>query len=929
MSTNAGSPWSIRPLALIRLSLLLTALSALPGLGQETQRQYLSGHGKDDAVPWQFFCTVGRQSGSWTTLPVPSNWDVLGFGTLNYRKDDTKNQVEQGRYKHTFTVPAAWAKQRVFLVFDGVMTDTQVAVNGQSAGPMHQGGFYRFKYEVTRLTKFGQENLLEVTVDKLSANNSVNRAERQGDYWVLGGIYRPVYLEAFPSQFIERVAVDARADGAFTMDVFVNGAGGADTVEAHILDLDGRPVGPAFSQAVSADKTTMKTKLPSPRLWTAETPSLYSVEVLLRQGKTTLHRSQQRFGFRTFEVRPGNGLYLNGRRIVLKGADRHSFWPKSGRCLSEAVHRMDINLMKDMNMNAVRMSHYPPDEAFLDLCDELGLYVLDELAGWQKSYDTDVGRKLVEEMVTRDVSHPSILFWDNGNEGGWNTQIDGDFARWDPQNRRVLHPWATFSDVNAAHYRPYEAAKAMCAGNVIYMPTEFLHGLYDGGAGAGLEDYWDMMRNSERLGGGFIWALVDEGLKRPDTGQIDVAGNQAPDGIVGPYRQKEGSFYTIKEIWSPIVVVERELPPDFDGTLTIENRYSFTNTDQCRFTWQVHRFRQPNETDAGSAVVAEGTASAPSIAPCAKGTLRLGLPTDWRQAYAMSLSATDPAGRELWTWIWPLPGVNRFRDLVTAPAKQAVTAAETADAIAVKAGNLMLSFGKQTGRIISVRRGDKGFSMANGPRPVPGEANLVSLEHKADGSDHVVAATFTGDLKSVTWRVQGNGWVRCDYAYTAEGPKEFLGVAFDYPEGQVKGKRWLGDGPYRVWKNRLRGVTFGVWADRYNDTTTGWSGWEYPEFKGCFSNVRWLQLDTTEGPITAVLGSEDLFVQVLTPSFPPKNLQMKTALSLPQAGLAFLHAIPPIGNKFHTAAETGPQGQPTIAHGEYAGSVSFYFGALP
>jgi hypothetical protein len=247
----------------------------------------------------------------------------------------------------------------------------------------------------------------------------------------------------------------------------------------------------------------------------------------------------------------------------------------------------------------------------------------------------------------------------------------------------------------------------------------------------------------------------------------------------------------------------------------------------------------------------------------------------------------------------------------------------------VKTGNLTVVFSRQTGRLLSARRGTQTFSLANGPRPAAGDANLVSLEHKVDGTDHVVAATFTGDLKSVTWRVQGSGWVRCDYRYTAEGLKDFLGVAIDYPEGQVKSMRWLGDGPHRVWKNRLRGVTFGVWGNAYNDTITGWSGWGYPEFKGCLANVRWIQLETTEGPITAIPGSDDTFVQVLTPSFPPKNLQMKTAVSLPQAGLAFLYAIPAIGNKFHTAAQTGPQGQPTLAHGEYAGSVSFYFGPLP
>ena len=121
-------------------------------------------------------------------------------------------------------MPAGWSGKRVFLVFDGVMTDTSASLNGKSVGPLHQGGFYRFKYEVTKLVKFGETNRLEVTVAKHSANDSVNRAERLADYWVFGGIYRPVYLEAVPPQFIERVAIDARADGAFAMDVFVNGA---------------------------------------------------------------------------------------------------------------------------------------------------------------------------------------------------------------------------------------------------------------------------------------------------------------------------------------------------------------------------------------------------------------------------------------------------------------------------------------------------------------------------------------------------------------------------------------------------------------------------------------------------------------------------------------------------------------------------------
>jgi beta-galactosidase/beta-glucuronidase len=178
---------------------------------------------------------------------VPSNWELHGFGTLHYHRDATNPPPEQGRYEHDFQVPAGWSKDRVFLVFEGVMTDTDARLNGQSVGPVHQGGYYRFKYEVTKLVKFGATNRLEVTVDKHSQNASVNRAERTGDYWMYGGIYRPVYLEAVPQQFIERVAIDARADGDFAMDVFVNGAMKAEEVEAQITTLDGKPVGSQFS----------------------------------------------------------------------------------------------------------------------------------------------------------------------------------------------------------------------------------------------------------------------------------------------------------------------------------------------------------------------------------------------------------------------------------------------------------------------------------------------------------------------------------------------------------------------------------------------------------------------------------------------------------------------------------------------------------
>lgn len=881
-------------------------------------------------MPWNFFCTSGAQSGYWTNLPVPSQWELHGFGTLNYFRDLTNAWNERGLYEHDFSVPADWANKRIFLVFQGVMTDTSAKLNGQSVGPMHQGGYYQFKYEVTPLVHFDETNKLEVTVAKHSANKSVDGAERNADYWMYGGIFRPVYLEAVPEQFIDRVAIDAEANGSFSMNVFLDGMTNAGVVEAQIQTLNGKNVGRAFRARIPStglpDTVNLKSGISRPKLWTAETPNLYQVRIRLKEKGRVIHEIQQRFGFRTFEVRDGDGLYLNGKRIVLKGCDRHSFWPDSGRCLSDAVQRLDVETIKDMNMNAVRMSHYPPDADFLDQCDQLGLYVLDELAGWHHAYDTPTGTKLVHEMVPRDVNHPCILFWDNGNEGGFNTNLDNLFDQDDPQQRRVLHPWAPFSGMNTIHYLPYDLAKvagdgvpitfrktnyivhADWPGKYIYMPTEFLHGLYDGGAGAGLQDTWSLMEQSKYLGGGFIWAFLDEGIKRPDNGEIDVAGDQAPDGIVGPYRQREASFYAIKQIWSPIVILETNLPEDFDGTLTVANHYSFTDARQCKFTWQLRRLVPPNTADAGDTnIIAQGVAKSPAVPPGGCGELHLKLPKIFEQVSAsgnnyLALRVTDPNGRELWTYVWPLHEQSILsRDArIIARADNSSTSSGTTE---LKSKDLDAWI--KDGELVAVEHDGKKFSLNNGPR--------------------VTATNST--IREIYWTLRDDGWLQCDYSYTASGTNDFFGVTFDYPENLVKSKRWFGDGPYRVWKNRRQGVTPGLWQNDYNNTITGWRDWVYPEFKGCFADVRWMQLETAEGQITIVL-QHIPFMQVLTPEFPPARLAGHTIPPLPKCGLALLDAIPPIGSKFQAPEIVSPSGSRTPAHGVYSGSVSFYFGAL-
>ena len=961
------------------LSILLLASVARAA---ETQTQYLSGLGKDDPVKWEFKCDKGQNAGKWSTIGVPSNWELQGFGIYTYGRITPADGWPRvhGIYKRTFATPAAWRDKTIFVKFEGVMTDTRVAINGQSAGPMHQGGYYAFKYDITRLLKpAGQQNEIQVDVDDDSMDESVNHAERRGDFWNYAGIFRPVYLEAVPKTFVDHLAINATAAGSLDADVTLSDTRAAApgnvtaSVEMRVLDRNGKPVGdPVIEKDVNLNgKVHLAGKILNPRLWTAETPNLYQLEVRLKLGDAEVHTVHQKFGFRTIELRPGQGLFVNGNRVFLKGVARHSFWPDSGRTLSGQISRDDVNLIKELNGNAVRSSHYPPDRHFLDACDELGLYVLDEIAGWQAHYDTDIGKKLVKEMVEHDVNHPSILFWDNGNEGGFNFDLDDEYSKYDPGKRVVLHPWAAYplGIVDTKHYPNYELLQQKLAEDPVFFPTEMLHGLYDGGAGAGMSDYWDAILKSKAGAGGFIWSFVDEDVKRVDRGGIlDSAGNQAPDGIVGPYREREGSFYTVKQLWSPIIVTSAD---GMSHSFTVTNRYAFTNADQCTFEWQTIAFRQPNDTASGSVVLASRTDQGRSLAPDSSASWDNWGPPDpgtsrgaKRTPDATRLFIKDATGRVIQTYVWPSDSLDsRLEQREPSVGGAKATATESGDTITATAGDLSLGISKASGLLVSVSRHGKSFSFANGPRvvamdprrapprkqepptppsPPPAlapESRLTSINREADGNGVIISATFDGPMKSLIYRLKPDGWLSIDYVYSMSGSKEYFGIGFDYPEAAVKGMQFLGDGPAPVYQNRLAGGTLDVWSRTYNNTMVGdpddlkpGEHFDYPIFKGFYSGVRWMQFKTSEGPITVRVGQQHdspIYVQVFTPKTAPTNLLGQVAVPFPHAGVSFLHGIPAIGNKFGGPQSMGPSGQAAVAKGEYKGKISLYFGTLP
>lgn len=874
---------------------------------QQTVRQYLSGTDKDHTVNWDFMCTKGRNSGSWTTIPVPSNWEMQGFGNYAYGTDI--KDPEQGFYKHKFKLPAAQATKKIFLVFDAAMTDTEVKINGLSAGPVHQGGFYQFKFDITKLVKFDTENLLEVTVSRKSANNSVNRAERQSDFWLFGGIYRPVYLEMVPATFIERIAIDATAAGDFNMQVF-NNAGNNLTVEAQVFDLKGKAIEQPF--ALKQGDSMLRHHFSNIKLWNQEEPNLYQVVVSIKQGPKLIHSIKERFGFRTAELRSQDGFYVNGKKVIFRGVCRHSQWPESGRTLSRDIHLMDIAAMKGMNMNAVRMSHYPPDKEFLDLCDSLGLFVLDELTGWQKAYDTATARRLVKELIVRDVNHPSIVIWDNGNEGGWNRGVDKDYDLYDPQKRLVIHPWERSNGTNTKHYPDFKYVQnEVQNAKEVFFPTEFMHGLFDGGHGAALEDFWNEMRKHPYFAGGFLWALHDEGVVRADRhDSIDVAGNNAPDGIVGPHREKEGSFYTIKQLWSPVYIELNNLNKNFNGKIPVENRYTYTNLNTVKFDWKLVSFPPAAAKSISATVVQKGSFKSAFVLPGDKTELNVPLKTG-SNADAFYLTAIDKNGDTICTWSWAMRSPKQMVKQPSNLAKGVVVSANgNAQSLAVKCDGITYNFDKATGYLVSVVKGDNTISLNGGPALAGVTQTPAGFGYVQKGDSLIIQPAYRGDSLKVKWVFKAGRLPRLEYSYLTKDTADYNGITFNYPEAKITGMKWLGRGPYRVWKNRLKGEQFGVWQKAYNNTITGES-WNYPEFKGWHSEVNWVTVQNKELDFTIYAADENIFFQMLEQA---KQVGIRNNNTLPPSPgntIGFFTAIPAIGTKFNRAEVMGPQSQRT------------------
>lgn len=908
---------------------------------QAAEKIYLSGTGYGDTKDWNFFCSAGRKSGYWTTIAVPSCWEQQGFGNYNYGRDYKtygKNfsfSDEKGLYLKKFKVPVLWKGKSIRIVFEGCMTDAEVKVNGQLAGNVHQGAFYEFSYDISKLVKYGADNTLEVLVSKMSADKSVNNAERLADYWVFGGIYRPVFLEAKPAEHISNIAVKALANGEFECRVQTVPLSKNTIIKAHITDAFNKTIVTLHSAIGNGDSMiTLKKQLNNILPWSSEAPNLYNLTVSIISGNRIIYTQQQKIGFRTIEIKKGQGIFINSVQVKMKGVNRHCFWPESGRTLNDSINLADALLLKQMNMNAVRCSHYPPDKKFLEYCDSLGIFVIDELAGWQKAYSTEAGAPLVKEMVMRDRNHPSIIFWANGNEGGTNKKLDSVFTAWDFSGRPVIHPHHrpgnAFNGIDCDHYEDYYSTlKKFQQGENIYMPTEMLHAQDDGGGGAGMYDFWELHWKNKLSGGVFIWAMIDEAIQRTDfNNRLDANGLNANDGILGPHREKEGSYYALRNIFSPVQLISKQI-----DSLVVENRFHFTNLKDCRFEWELVNYAKPFSNDSSYATIKKGTIVSPDIKPGEKGKLLLTLPQNYQHNDALTIAAKDPKGNEVYKWFIAIKNNAVYSEAILknlqGAAKPSPVLTQNDSMFILSAADISVQVDKKTGLLNKVINSKASpISFNNGPVNINGNHTIEKTVVTESADSISIRFNTTGSMQKIVWTIYNSGWIKLNYHYQGGDSVQTAGVSFNYPENYVLGVNWLGKGPSRIWRNRMAGTEHAVYSNLYNNTQTGYNPAVYPEFKGYFGNINWMQFSTVEGNFLLLLPDEKLHVRL----FDFYGLTGINPLPvLPTGNISIMDVIPAIGTKLalninSNTASLGPQGEAVKQPSVIEHNILFYFG---
>lgn len=618
------------------------------------------------------FYAPDTDTSAWGEMPVPGMWELNGFGDpvyLNigyawrghYENNPPYVPTEHnrvGHYVRTFDLPASWSGKQIVLHIGSATSNVRVWINGRQAG-YSEDSKLEARFDVTRLVVPGAENRIALEIFRWCDGSYLE----DQDFWRLSGLARETYLTAREKQHVEDIRVEASASGELRWEVVTTR--GVKSVEVSIPELGYK------TQATVCDATRDGLKrfggtasLSGIEPWSAETPRLYRMEVAPSDGKSVTERTKLDIGFRDVSI-SGGQLLVNGRPVLIKGANRHEMNPYRGYVVSEEEMIRDIEIMKRLNINTVRTCHYPNDPRWYDLCDRYGLYVIDEanIESHGMGYDEQTLAKdpayeaahlqRVTRMVQRDRNHPSIIVWSLGNEAGNGPNFEKayDWLKQEDPTRPVQYERAVLernTDIFCPMYRGYEGCEQYAASNPSrpMILCEYAHAM--GNSMGGFKEYWDLVRKYPAFQGGCIWDFVDQALYRPvDPAIYGTDHIFAFGGDYNDYDPSDGSFNC-----NGIIASDRSLHPHahevayqlqsirtsatpeeaLEGRVKVYNEYFFTDLSRYAMQWEV--------TCNGESVLS-GTLAPLDVAPQTTATLRPGYTREELAAACPDLERSD------------------------------------------------------------------------------------------------------------------------------------------------------------------------------------------------------------------------------------------------------------------------------------------------
>jgi beta-galactosidase len=577
----------------------------------------------------------------WDDLFVPSSWQMKGYGIpiytnitfphaekppfimepvpVEYTKNDYPNPV--GSYKRDFMLPEEWDGRQIFLHFAGVESAMYVWMNGKFVG-YSEDSRLPAEFDVTNFVRKGK-NTLSVEVYQWSDGSYLE----DQDFWRMSGIYRDVFLYATPKlhlfdYWLKADFNDDFSEAVFSVETkFKNYSSKAQgNLEVYLIDdeVDSMPLSPIITHKILPFKAEIKsnlfkTNIINPKLWSAETPKLYTVLLVTRNNSGEVEMVQtSKFGFRKIEIRDQQ-LFVNGQSIKIKGVNRHEVDPWEGRVVSFASMKKDMELMKQFNINTVRTAHYPNDPLWYKLCDQYGMYVIDEanveshgmgygekslghVLSWQQAH---VSR--VMNMVERDKNHPSIIMWSLGNEAGPGINFEAAskaVKQRDPGRPIHYERYNEIADVESVMYPDVNwlIRQGESTDSKPFFVCEYAHAM--GNAVGNLQEYVDAFYGSKRLIGGCIWDWVDQALYKEipgkegefflayggDFGDRPTDWNFCANGLITADRQITPKLEEVKKAYQNIHFTAKDL---LKGEINLENRFNFTNLNKFDASWEL------------------------------------------------------------------------------------------------------------------------------------------------------------------------------------------------------------------------------------------------------------------------------------------------------------------------------------------------------